>query len=136
VLAGAVVVESGGTAAVLANYFRAALRGWVVWAAGKVALLESNVVEHSLDDRDVLGLAAVRCARDSELLFTPTERIESAGGEKRNYLKWFGAGSPVSKGVGVAGGAKKLVAFSNYCRVYTMLRFGAFTASDSDVELV
>ena len=32
--------------------------------------------------------------------------------------------------------AKKLVTFFNYCRVYTMLRFGAFTASDSDVELV
>ena len=45
--------------------------------AGEVAFLEADVVEHFLDDRDVLGLAAVRPAGDGELLVAPVDGIEA-----------------------------------------------------------
>jgi hypothetical protein len=107
-----------------------------VGPAGEISFFHSDVVQHLLDDGDVLGLATVRRAGDSELFVTPAQRIESAGAEKWNYLERFGAGSPVGKRIGIACRSNKLVTFADHCRVYTMLRFGAFTASDNYIELV
>ena len=48
-------------------------------AAGEITLLEPDVVEHPLDQRDVLRFSAVRPAGDGELLVAPVELVESAG---------------------------------------------------------
>ena len=105
-------------------------------AAGEITFLESDVVEHSLHERDVLRLTAMRRARHRELRTLPAELVEAAGGEERNYLEGLGAGSPEGKCVAVAGGAQELISFSDYRGVYSVLRFGSFTATDCNVELV
>jgi hypothetical protein len=84
----------------------------------------------------VLGLSAVRSTRYRQLLVTPAKRVESTGREKGQNLERLGAGSPESEGIGIARGAQQLIPFANYSRVYSMLRFGAFTAGYNDIELI
>jgi len=74
----------------------------IVGPASEISFLEAKVVEHSLDDCDVLRLPTVRGTRHRELLFTPAERIEAARAEKRQHLERFGAGAPVGERVRVA----------------------------------
>ena len=69
-------MESRRALALVAQDFRAALREWLVRPAGEVAFLETDVAEHAFDERDVLGLAAVRRARHGQLLVFPSERVE------------------------------------------------------------
>ncbi len=129
-------MESRRTSAILTKDFRAALRGWIVGTAGEITLLESDVVQHPLDYGDVFRLATMRCARHRELFVAPAQRIESAGAEKWNYLKRFGAGPPVCEDVGIASGAEQLIAFSHHGGVHTVLGFGTLAASHGDIELV
>ena len=79
VLAGAVVVESRQPRARFAQQLHPARRQRVVRAAGEVALLESDVLEHRLRDRDVFGLAAMRRAGERQLIVAPMQLVESAG---------------------------------------------------------
>jgi hypothetical protein len=89
-----------------------------VGAAGEIPFLEAEVAEHSLDQRDVLRLSAVGRARDGELLVTPTQRVESARGQKREHLKWLGAGAPIGERLRVASCAEELIALSDYGSIY------------------
>jgi hypothetical protein len=107
-----------------------------VGTTGEIAFLEADIVEHSLHERDVLGLASVRRARHRQLRSFPPQLFEAAGGEERNYLKGLGAGSPEREGVAVAGSAKELIAFSDNGGMYSVFRFGALTAGDCNIELV
>jgi hypothetical protein len=107
-----------------------------VWAAGEIAFFEPEVVQHSLDDRYVFRLTAVRSARNRELFLAPPQRIESAGAQKWNDLEWFGAGSPIRERVWVASRAKELVGFSDDCGVDMVLGFNSFTASDGNIQLI
>jgi hypothetical protein len=81
----------------------------------------------------VLGLAAVGRAGNRKLLVAPPERLESAGGEKRQHLERFGAGAPVGERVTVARRAEELVAVSYYRGVYPVLGFDRFTAGYNNV---
>jgi hypothetical protein len=107
-----------------------------VGTAGEITFLETDVVEHSFHEGDMLRLAAVRRARHRQLRSFPAELVEAAGGEERNYLEGLGAGSPEREGVAVAGSAEELIAFSDYGGVYSMFRFGALTSGDCNIELV
>ncbi len=136
VLARAVVVQSRGAAASLSQDFGAALRRGLVRTTGEITFLETDVVEHFLHERDVLGLTAVGRARHREVRIIPAQCVEAAGSEEWNYLERLGARSPEGKCVGVARCAEKLVSFSDYRGVYSVLRLGSFTAGDSNIELV
>jgi hypothetical protein len=107
-----------------------------VGAAGEISFFQLDVAQHSLYERYVLGLSAVGRAGNGELLVTPPHRVETAGREEWNYLKWLGAGSPKSEGVGIARGTEELVAFSNHRSVDSMLRFGSITAGYCNIELI
>ena len=107
-----------------------------MWTARQIAFLEPDVVEHPLDERDVLGLAAVRRARHRQLLVTPAQLVERAGAEKREDLKGLGAGAPVGECVAIAGGAEQLIAFPDYGGVYTMFGFDPVTAGDCYIQFV
>ena len=87
--------------------------------------------EHPLDDRDVLGLAAVRRAREGELLVAPAQLVEAAGAEKRHDLKGLGAGAPEGECVTIAGGAEQLIAFPDDGGVHAMFGFDPVTAGDT-----
>jgi hypothetical protein len=107
-----------------------------VWATGEIAFLEAKVVQHSLDDRYVLGLTAVGRARDRELFFAPLERIEAAGAQKWKDLEGFRAAAPEGERVRVAGATEQFVAFANYRGVYSVFRLGSLAAGDCNIELV
>jgi hypothetical protein len=62
-----------------------------VGTAREIALFETDVVEHPLNESYVLRLAAVGRARHRELRAFPAQLIEAAGREERNYLEWLGA---------------------------------------------
>jgi hypothetical protein len=59
VLSRAVVVQPRGTLTGFSEDFRAPLRRRIVGAAGKIAFLEADVVEHPFNERDVLRLSTV-----------------------------------------------------------------------------
>ena len=104
--------------------------------ARQIAFLEPDVAEHPLDERDVLRLATVRCARHRQLLVAPAQRFERAGAEKWEHLKGLGAGAPICERVTIAGCAEQLIAFSDYRCVYPMLGFDPVTAGDCNIQLV
>jgi hypothetical protein len=105
-------------------------------AAGEIAFFEPDVAEHPFDDSDVLWFSTMRRTRHCKLLVTPTERIKTAGAEKRDYLEGFGAGSPIGKGVRVTCGTHELIALSDHRGVDPMLRLGFLAACDRYIELV
>jgi hypothetical protein len=65
-----------------------------VWSAREVSLLEPEILEHALRERDVLRLAAMRRTAQRELVVAPLQHVEAARLEKRHHLKWLGARSP------------------------------------------
>jgi hypothetical protein len=91
VFARAVVVNPRGPGTGLIEQMRAPRRERLVRATGEITFLEADVREHLLDDIDVLGLAAMRCTRERELLISPTECVESSRFEEGDDLEWLGA---------------------------------------------
>jgi hypothetical protein len=77
-----------------------------VRTAREITFLEANVTEHTLYERNVLRLAAMRRARHGELLLTPAERVEAAGVEERQDLKGLGAGAPIGERLRLASSAE------------------------------
>src|SRR5687768_6203982 len=70
VLSRAVVMSALSAAAGLAKNLRAPRCERLLWPARQVTLLEPDIRQHLLDERDMLGLAAVRAAGNRELLVT------------------------------------------------------------------
>lgn len=136
VLAGAVVVDTARMLTTLTKDLRPAGRRRIVWAAGEVAFFESEVTQHLLYDRDMLGLATVRAARYRELFIAPPKGVEPAGAKEWDYLKRLRAGSPVRERIRVAGDAKQLVVGSDNRCMHSMFGFDLIAAGDSDIELV
>ena len=109
----------------------------LVRAAGEIAFLEAELGEHPLDDRDVLGLAAVRGAGERELLVAPLEGVEAARLEKRHHLERLRAGAP--EGDEVADRPPHPTSRSSRVddrRVHPVVGFYRISAGDDDIQLM
>src|SRR5215212_5241913 len=80
----AIVVDSLGAHAGFAKNFRASRGQRLVGSACEITLLQPDVLEHSLNQGDMLRLPAVRAACNGQLLIAPAKRVESATGKKRH----------------------------------------------------
>ena len=87
-------------------------------AAGEIALFEPDVGEHRLGERDVLRLAAVRRARERELVVAPPQLVEAARLEKRHHLERLGAGAPGADDACVARAGDERIIFGDDRRVH------------------
>ena len=84
----------------------------------------------------MLGLAAVRATRNRKLLIAPSERIESATGEKRHDLKWLGGGAPIGRHAGIASFGEEHVAVRHHRSMNAVVGLHRVSAGDNDIELV
>src|SRR5215204_2218749 len=76
----AIVVGSLGADARFTQNFRASRGQRLLRSAGEITFLQPDVLEHPLNQGNMLGLPAVRAACDGQLLIAPAKRIESATG--------------------------------------------------------
>jgi hypothetical protein len=132
----AVVVQSRGYQPCLMHEPYASSRQWLVSTACEIALLEADRLEHPGRELDVLRLAAVRCARERELLAAPPARVEAARLDERKKLKGFRAGAP-------HGWERRIARAAEHCSigaaddcVHAMPRFDRVSACDDHVELI
>ena len=126
----------GGSDSRLAKNLGTALRKWLLRPACEVALLEAEALQHFLDERDMLWLAAVRAARNRELFVPPPEGIESAAGDERHYLEGLGARAPEGYRARVPCRAEELVALRHHRGVHAVVGLHRVSAGKDDIELM
>jgi hypothetical protein len=134
VLAGAVVHQSRKRPSAFAREFRSTRRERLVRSAGEIALFAPDRLQHARCDRDVLGFAAVRSACEREFLFTPADRLESAGREERQNLKEFCARAPHGDQRRIPRDGEGYISRPDDGGVDPVARFDAAAAGDDDVQ--
>jgi hypothetical protein len=82
----------------------------------------------------VLGLSAVRRAREGELVVAPPRAVEAAGGDERHHLERLRARAPERHGVGLAGDAREPVVVVDDGRVHPVPRLDHAAARGHDVQ--
>jgi hypothetical protein len=96
--------------------------------------LEADPRKHALSDRDVLGFAAVRGARQSKLVVPPMQIVEAAGSQEWHYLKRLGARSPVREAAWFTGTEGETVACIDDCRMHSVPGLNELSSRRDDVE--
>ena len=115
---------------------RATRRKRLMGTAGQIAFLETQGLKHGLDDCDMLGLAAVRCARERQLLICPAECVEPTRLEKWHYLERLGARSPERYEGWIAGNTDGLILCIDDRGMDPVIGFHRVAAGNDYVEFV
>jgi hypothetical protein len=135
VLARAVVVQASGRQSRLVEQPHTTSREWLVRSAREITLLEPDRLEHSRCELDVLRFAAVRSARECELLAPPPARVEATRFDEREQLKRLCAGAPDRRKRRIARAAEQSsIGAADDC-VHTVTGFDRVSARGDDVQI-
>ena len=96
---------------------------------------QTAVVQHAVGNGDVFRFAAVRCAREGELVIAPPQLLEAADLEQRHRLEGLGARAPRRSERRIMRSTDKPVRCVDDRGVHPMMRFDEVAARDHHIEL-